>query len=96
MKSWENPNIDFIDQLALWASESNFEELNRCEFKVVEMLRNWGRVATEMEVDKESFLWKEPLALAVQKDLRRLKAAIKKVDKVYKAKAKEEKLVQKK
>jgi uncharacterized protein YlbG (UPF0298 family) len=80
----------FLEQLELWIEEKNFVELDRCEFKVAEMLRNYGRVAAEMEEDKSSFLWTDTMALAIYKELKKLKTLVKKVDVVYKKRPKDE------
>jgi quinol monooxygenase YgiN len=37
-----------------------------------------------MEEDKSSFLWTDPMALAVHKELKKLKALVKRVDTLYK------------
>ena len=52
------------------------------------MLKNFGRVATEMDENESSFLWKDPMALAVHKELKKLKALVKRVDTLYKKRAK--------
>lgn len=81
----------FLEQLESWIDLEDFVELEKCEFKVAEMLRNYGRVAGEMEADKSSFLWQDSMALAVHKELKKLKALVKRVDTLYKKKAKDEK-----
>lgn len=81
----------FLEQLEGWIDLEDFVELEKCEFKVAEMLRNYGRVVAEMEADKSSFLWQDPMALAVHKELKKLKALVKRVDTLYKKKAKDEK-----
>jgi hypothetical protein len=78
----------FLEQLEGWIDLEDFVELERCEFKVAEMLKNYGRVVAEMEEDKESFLWQDSMALAVHKELKKLKALVKRVDTLYKKKAK--------
>jgi len=78
----------FLEQLESWIDLEDFVELERCEFKVAEMLKNYGRVVAEMEEDKSSFLWQDPMALAVHKELKKLKALVKRVDTLYKKKAK--------
>jgi hypothetical protein len=78
----------FLEQLESWIDLEDFVELERCEFKVAEMLKNYGRVVAEMEEDKSSFLWQDSMALAVHKELKRLKALVKRVDILYKKKAK--------
>jgi hypothetical protein len=78
----------FLEQLESWIDLEDFVELERCEFKVAEMLKNYGRVVAEMEEDKESFLWKDSMALAIHKELKKLKALVKRVDTLYKKKAK--------
>lgn len=81
----------FLEQLEGWIDLEDFAELEKCEFKVAEMLRNYGRVATEMDENKSSFLWQDSMALAVHKELKKLKALVKRVDALYKKKAKDEK-----
>jgi hypothetical protein len=78
----------FLEQLEGWIDLEDFVELERCEFKVAEMLKNYGRVVAEMEEDKSSFLWQDSMALAVHKELKKLKALVKRVDTLYKKKAK--------
>jgi hypothetical protein len=78
----------FLEQLEGWIDLEDFVELERCEFKVAEMLKNYGRVVAEMEEDKSSFLWQDSMALAVQRELKKLKALVKRVDTLYKKKAK--------
>jgi hypothetical protein len=78
----------FLEQLESWVDLEDFVELERCEFKVAEMLKNYGRVVAEMEEDKSSFLWQDSMALAVHKELKKLKALVKRVDTLYKKKAK--------
>lgn len=80
----------FLEQLEEWINEDNFKELDTCEFKVKEMLKNFGRVEAEMEEDKSSFLWKEPMALAIVRDIKKLRVLCKKADKAYKRKSKNE------
>ena len=80
----------FLEQLELWIEEKNFVELDKCEFKVAEMLRNYGRVASEMDEDTSSFLWKDSMALAIYKELKKLKTLVKKVDTIYKKRPKDE------
>jgi hypothetical protein len=74
----------FLEQLESWIDTEDFVELQRCEFKVAEMLKSYSRVVTEMEEDKSSFLWTDPMALAVHKELKKLKALVKRVDTLYK------------
>jgi len=81
----------FLEQLELWIEEKNFVELEKCEFKVAEMLRNYGRVASEMDEDTSSFLWKDSMALAIYKELKKLKTLVKKIDVIYKKRPKDEK-----
>ena len=78
----------FLVLLESWIDLEDFVELEKCEFKVAEMLRNYGRVAAEMEASESSFLWKDPMALAVHKELKKLKALVKRVDTLYKKRAK--------
>ena len=78
----------FLEQLESWIDLEDFVELEKCEFKVAEMLKNFGRVATEMDENESSFLWKDPMALAVHKELKKLKALVKRVDTLYKKRAK--------
>lgn len=78
----------FLEQLEGWIDLEDFVELEKCEFKVAEMLKNFGRVATEMDENESSFLWKDPMALAVHKELKKLKALVKRVDTLYKKRAK--------
>jgi hypothetical protein len=78
----------FLEQLESFIDLEDFVELERCEFKVAEMLKNYGRVVAEMEEDKESFLWQDSMALAIHKELKKLKALVKRVDTLYKKKAK--------
>ena len=78
----------FLEQLEEWIDAENFIELDRCEFKVAEMLRNYGRVVAEMEDDKESFLWKDNFALAIRAELKKLRTLVKLADKAYKRKDK--------
>ena len=78
----------FLEQLESWIDLEDFVELEKCEFKVAEMLKNFGRVATEMDENESSFLWKDPMALAVHKELKKLKALAKRVDTLYKKRAK--------
>lgn len=78
----------FLEQLESWVDLEDFVELEKCEFKVSEMLRNYGRVATEMDENESSFLWKDPMALAVHRELKKLKALVKRVDTLYKKRAK--------
>jgi hypothetical protein len=78
----------FLEQLESWVDLEDFVELERCEFKVAEMLKNYGRVVAEMEEDKESFLWKDSMALAIHRELKKLKALVKRVDTLYKKRAK--------
>ena len=78
----------FLEQLESFIDLEDFVELGRCEFKVAEMLRNYGRVVAEMEEDKESFLWQDSMALAIHKELKKLKALVKRVDTLYKKRAK--------
>lgn len=85
----------FLDMLQEWAETANFKELDGCEFKVREMLRNYGRVVAEMEADKTSFMWKDNFALAVRAELKRLKSLIKLIDKVYKNREPNETTVEK-
>ena len=81
----------FLEQLESFIDLEDFVELQRCEFKVAEMLKNYGRVVTEMEGDKDSFLWNDTMALAIHKDLKKLKALVKRVDTLYKKTAKQKK-----
>jgi hypothetical protein len=81
----------FLEQLEGWIDLEDFIELQRCEFKVAEMLKNYGRIVAEMEEDKESFLWKDSMALAIHKELKKLKALVKKVDILYKKTVKQKK-----
>ena len=81
----------FLEQLESWIDLEDFVELQRCEFKVAEMLKNYGRVVAEMEGDKDSFLWDDTMALAIHKDLKKLKALVKRVDTLYKKTAKQKK-----
>ena len=78
----------FLEQLEGWIDLEDFVELEKCEFKVAEMLKNFGRVATEMDENESSFLWKDPMALAVHKEPKKLKALVKRVDTLYKKRAK--------
>jgi len=78
----------FLEQLESWIDLEDFVELQRCEFKVAEMLKNYGRVVAEMEEDKSSFLWNDSMALAIHKELKKLKALVKRVDTLYKKRAK--------
>lgn len=78
----------FLEQLEGWIDLEDFAELDKCEFKVAEMLKNFGRVASEMDENESSFLWKDPMALAVHKELKKLKALVKRVDTLYKKRAK--------
>ena len=78
----------FLVLLESWIDLEDFVELEKCEFKVAEMLRNYGRVAAEMDASESSFLWKDPMALAVHKELKKLKALVKRVDTLYKKRAK--------
>jgi hypothetical protein len=78
----------FLEQLESWIDLEDFVELERCEFKVAEMLKNYGRVASEMDEDSSSFLWNDSMALAIHKELKKLKALVKRVDTLYKKKAK--------
>ena len=64
----------FLEQLEYWIDTEDFIELQRCEFKVAEMLNSYSRVVREMEEDKSSFMWTDPMALAVHKVLKKLKA----------------------
>lgn len=80
----------FLEQLEGWIETENFIELDRCEFKVSEMLRNYGRVVDEMEADKTSFLWKDNFALAIRAELKKLRSLVKLADKAYKRKEKNE------
>jgi hypothetical protein len=80
----------FLEQLEGWIDLEDFVELEKCEFKVAEILRNYGRVAAEMDKNESSFLWKDPMALAVHRELKKLKALVKRVDVLYKKKAKSE------
>lgn len=78
----------FLEQLENWIDLEDFVELEKCEFKVAEMLKNFGRVAAEMDASESSFLWKDPMALAVHKELKKLKALVKRVNTLYKKKVK--------
>lgn len=78
----------FLEQLENWIDLEDFVELEKCEFKVAEMLKNFGRVAAEMDANESSFLWKDPMALAVHKELKKLKALVKMVNTLYKKKVK--------
>jgi len=78
----------FLVLLESWIDLEDFVELERCEFKVAEMLRNYGRVAAEMDGNESSFMWSDPMALAVYKELKKLKALVKRVDTLYKKRAK--------
>jgi len=78
----------FLEQLENWILLENFTELDRCEFKVAEILKNFGRVETEMLADANSFLWEDPMALACLRDLKKLRSLIKRADKVYKKRSK--------
>jgi quinol monooxygenase YgiN len=55
------------------------------------MLKNYGRVTKEMDENKESFLWNDAMALAIHKELKKLKALVKRVDTLYKKTAKQKK-----
>jgi uncharacterized coiled-coil DUF342 family protein len=81
----------FLEQLESWIDLEDFVELQRCEFKVAEMLKNYGRVTKEMDENKESFLWNDAMALAIHKELKKLKALVKRVDTLYKKTAKQKK-----
>ena len=81
----------FLEQLESFIDLEDFVELQRCEFKVAEMLKNYGRVVAEMEEHKDSFLWNDTMALAIHKDLKKLKALVKRVDTLYKKTAKQKK-----
>jgi len=70
----------FLEQFEQWIATKNVDELKKCEFVVAEKLKNWGRLVDEMESDKASFLWNEPLALAVKSELKKLKSLIKKIN----------------
>jgi hypothetical protein len=74
----------FLEQLEGWIDAENFDELGKCEFKVVEMLRNYGRVVTEMEGDKASPLWNDSFALAIRAELKKLRTLVRLADKAYK------------
>jgi hypothetical protein len=74
----------FLEQLEGWIDAENFDELDKCEFKVVEMLRNYGRVVTEMEGDKASSLWNDSFALAIRAELKKLRTLVRLADKAYK------------
>lgn len=78
----------FLEQLESFIDLEDFVELEKCEFKVTEMLRNYGRIAAEMDTDKSSFLWQDPMALAVYKELKKLKVLVKRVDSLYKKRKK--------
>jgi hypothetical protein len=80
----------FLEQLEGWIETENFIELDRCEFKVSEMLRNYGRVVAEMDEDETSFLWKDNFALAIRAELKKLRSLVKLADKAYKRKGKNE------
>lgn len=82
----------FLEQLESWILLENFVELRRCEFKVEEILRNFGRVEAEMSADADSFLWKDPVALACLRDLKKLRSLIKRADKAFKNEEKRAKL----
>jgi hypothetical protein len=71
-----------------WITTANFEELDKCCFKVQEALKNWGRVVQEMEADKGSFLWRDPFALAIMKEYKVLLKLNKKAAKLYENKTK--------
>ena len=78
----------FLEQLESWIDLEDFVELEKCEFKVAEMLRNYGRIVAEMDADKSSFLWQDPMALAVYKELKKLRALVKRVDALYRKREK--------
>ena len=78
----------FLEQLENWILLENFTELDRCEFKATEILRNFGRIEEEMLADTNSFLWEDPMALACLRDLKKLRSLIKKADKIYKKRSK--------
>jgi hypothetical protein len=78
----------FLEQLEGWILLENFTELDRCEFKVAEILKNFGRVEAEMLADADSFLWKDAVALACIRDLKKLRGLIKRADKIYKKRSK--------
>lgn len=80
----------FLELFESWIDLEDFAELDKCEFKVAEMLRNYGRVAAEMDEDASSFLWKDTMALAVHKELKKLKTLVKRVDALYKKRKKDE------
>lgn len=75
----------FLEQLQEWVETKNFSELDKCEWKVSQMLRQWGSLAEEMK-DKASWLHNEPLALACVKELKLLKKLVKQIDAAYKDK----------
>jgi len=78
----------FLEQLENWILLENFTELDRCKFKVAEILKNFGRIEEEMMADADSFLWEDPMALACLRDLKKLRSLIKKADKIYKKRSK--------
>ncbi len=75
--------LTFLEMLDEWITTANFVELDGICWKVQEALRNWGRVVSEMEADKGSFLWKDPFALAVRKEYNILLKLDKKAAKLY-------------
>lgn len=74
----------FLEQLESFIDLEDFTELQKCEFKVAEMLKNYGRVAAEMDADKDSFMWNDAFAMAIYKELKKLKSLVKRVDSLYK------------
>ena len=81
----------FLEMFDEWITTANFEELDKCCFKVQEALKNWGRVVNEMEADKGSFLWRDPFALAIMKEYKALLKLDKKAGKLYDKKTKADK-----
>jgi hypothetical protein len=74
----------YLEQLETWLEEKNLAELDKVEWKVRQDLRKWGSISDEMDKDKGSWLWGQPLAVAVHKEYKKLKALVKRIDAMYK------------